>query len=94
MDMSTGAYGSQTRASDPLELKIVWGVHCGCWELTSGPLQEQQVLLTPEPPFQHRKAAFSDSQFPDKVLSLPIGSQFSNKVVSAIGLFHNRQYEV
>ena len=25
---------------------------CGCWELNSGPLQEQQVLLTTEPPFQ------------------------------------------
>ena len=25
---------------------------CGCWELNSGPLEEQSVLLTPEPSFQ------------------------------------------
>lgn len=52
MHVSAGAYRSQTRASDPLELRVVWGVHCGYWELTSGPLQAQQVLLAPEPPFQ------------------------------------------
>ena len=25
---------------------------CGCWELNSGPLQEQSVLLTTEPSLQ------------------------------------------
>lgn len=25
---------------------------CGCWELNSGPLQEQQGLFTAEPPLQ------------------------------------------
>jgi hypothetical protein len=25
---------------------------CGCWELNSGPLEEQSVLLTTEPSFQ------------------------------------------
>ena len=25
---------------------------CGCWELNSGPLEEQPVLLTAEPSFQ------------------------------------------
>ena len=25
---------------------------CGCWELNSEPLEEQTVLLTPEPPLQ------------------------------------------
>jgi hypothetical protein len=25
---------------------------CGCWELTSGPLEEQAVLLTTEPSLQ------------------------------------------
>jgi hypothetical protein len=25
---------------------------CGCWELNSGPLEEQSVLLTPEPSLQ------------------------------------------
>ena len=28
---------------------------CGCWELNSGPLQEQQVLLTPELSLQPHK---------------------------------------
>jgi hypothetical protein len=26
---------------------------CGCWELNSGPLEEQSVLLTAEPSLQH-----------------------------------------
>ena len=26
---------------------------CGCWELNSGPLEEQSVLLTAEPSDQH-----------------------------------------
>jgi hypothetical protein len=25
---------------------------CGCWDLNSGPLEEQSVLLTPEPSLQ------------------------------------------
>jgi hypothetical protein len=28
---------------------------CGCWELNSGPLEEQAVLLTPEPSLQPLK---------------------------------------
>jgi hypothetical protein len=28
-------------------------VPCGCWELSSGPLKEQSVLLTAEPSLQH-----------------------------------------
>ena len=37
----------QKRASDP----ITDGFEppCGCWELNSGPLEEQSVLLTAEP---------------------------------------------
>jgi hypothetical protein len=38
------------RASDPVR-----GGHqslCGCWELSSGPLEEQSVLLTTEPAIQ------------------------------------------
>jgi hypothetical protein len=40
----------QKRALDP----ITDGCEspCGCWELTSGPLEEQSVLLTAEPPLQ------------------------------------------
>jgi hypothetical protein len=33
---------------------------CGCWELTAGPLQEQQVLLISEPSLQpHLISSFS-----------------------------------
>jgi hypothetical protein len=28
---------------------------CGCWELNSGPLEEQPVLLTAEPSLQHMR---------------------------------------
>ena len=31
---------------------------CGCWELNSGPLEEQSVLLTAEPSRQPPKAIF------------------------------------
>ena len=42
----------QKRASDP----ITDGCEppCGCWELNSGPLEEQSVLLTTEPSLQPR----------------------------------------
>jgi hypothetical protein len=40
----------QKRASDP----IIDGYEppCGCWELNSGPLEEQSLLLTVEPSLQ------------------------------------------
>jgi len=40
----------QKRASDP----ITDGCEppCGCWDLNSGPLEEQSVLLTAEPSLQ------------------------------------------
>jgi len=40
----------QKKASDP----ITDGCEppCGCWELNSGPLEEQSVLLTTEPSLQ------------------------------------------
>jgi hypothetical protein len=31
---------------------------CGCWELNSGPLQEQSVLLTAGPSLQPQTAKF------------------------------------
>jgi hypothetical protein len=45
----------QKRASDP----ITGGCEppCGCWELNSGPLEEQSVLLTAEPSLQPRVLA-------------------------------------
>jgi hypothetical protein len=41
------------KASDP----IIDGCEppCGCWELNSGPLEEQSVLLTTEPSLQPPK---------------------------------------
>ena len=31
---------------------------CGCWELNLGPLEEQPVLLTTEPPLQPQHLSF------------------------------------
>ena len=47
----------QKRASDP----ITDGCEppCGCWELNSGPLEEQSVLLTTEPSLQPLKVLFA-----------------------------------
>jgi hypothetical protein len=36
-----------------------WESPCGCWELNSGPLEEQSVLLTAEPSLQPRKHSFT-----------------------------------
>ena len=46
----------QKRASDP----ITDGCEppCGCWELNSGPLEEQSVLLTAEPSLQPHDPLF------------------------------------
>jgi hypothetical protein len=48
----------QKRASDP----ITDGCEppCGCWELNSGPLEEQSVLLTTEPSIQPKKVIFKE----------------------------------
>jgi hypothetical protein len=40
----------QKRASDLI--REVWEPPCGCWDLNSGPLEEQSVLLTIEPSLQ------------------------------------------
>jgi hypothetical protein len=32
---------------------------CGCWELNSGPLEEQPVLLTTEPSLQPQHCVFN-----------------------------------
>jgi hypothetical protein len=44
----------QKRVSDP----ITNGCEppCGCWELNSGPLEEQSVILTVDPSLQPRTA--------------------------------------
>ena len=41
------------RASDPI--RDGCQLPCGCWDLNSGPLEEQSVLLTTEPRLQPRK---------------------------------------
>lgn len=48
------ARGSQERALDPLELQLLASCELPYrfWEPDSGPLQEYQVFLTPEPSFQ------------------------------------------
>ncbi|KAM7329170.1 hypothetical protein ACRRTK_010783 [Alexandromys fortis] len=35
---------------------------CGCWELNSGPLEEQPVLLTSEPSLQPTRKHFDKRQ--------------------------------
>lgn len=40
-----------------LELKVIVSIFMGCWELNSGSLEDQQVLLTSEP-FFHIAASF------------------------------------
>jgi hypothetical protein len=54
----------QKRASNP----IAEGCEppCGCWELNSGPLEEQSVLLTTEPSLQPKNY----SKIISKIVSL------------------------
>ena len=49
----------QKRASDP----IADGCEppCGCWELNSGPLEDQSVLLTTEPSLQPPLISYTNS---------------------------------
>jgi hypothetical protein len=44
---------------------------CGCWDLNSGPLEEQSVLLTPEP--SHQVTTFFDASKGDALL--PAGTE-------------------
>jgi hypothetical protein len=46
----------QKRASDPITDDCE--PPCGCWELNSGPLEEQSVLLTTEPSLQPQCVLF------------------------------------
>ena len=60
MYMSTLQLSSDThqkRASDPITDGCV--PPCGCWELNSGPLEGQPVLLTTEPSLQPSSFSFS-----------------------------------
>jgi hypothetical protein len=48
---------------------------CGCWELNSGPLEEQSVLLTAEPSLQ-------PPQFPFlKTILVVISTSFRNQII-------------
>ena len=43
---------------------------CGCWELNSGPLEEQSMLLTSEPSLQPLQTVFiSNSKLREKFMS-------------------------
>jgi len=55
-------HAHQKRTSDP----ITDGCEppCGCWELNSGPLEEQSVLLTAEPSLQPRIYISNVMSFP------------------------------
>ena len=55
---------------------------CGCWELNSGPLEEQSVLLTSEPSLQPLCFSFRHIQS---------GWRDGSAVK---GLAHNHQYKV
>jgi hypothetical protein len=50
----SGAHGGQERCWIPPEFRqTVWDrLFCGFWDLSSGPLQEQQILLTAESSLQ------------------------------------------
>jgi hypothetical protein len=61
----------QKRASDPITDSCE--TPCGCWELNSGPLEDQSVVLTSEPSLQ--------PQGPYSYLALPGG-----KVIYEINL--------
>lgn len=45
-------YGGQRRAAYPLRQVTGSELPCGSWELKPGPMQQQQVLLTPKPSLQ------------------------------------------
>lgn len=50
MQVSADACGGQKGALDPrkLVLQVLLATQCESWELSSGPLQEQYMLLTSE----------------------------------------------
>jgi hypothetical protein len=54
-------------SSDTPEENIHCEPPCGCWGLNSGPLEEQSVLLTAEPPLQPGAPVFNVSIFGDRV---------------------------
>jgi len=56
MYVSTLLQTHQKRASDPITNDCE--PPCGCWELNSGPLEEQSMLLTAEPSLQPQVLLF------------------------------------
>jgi len=55
--VSTCTTAFQKRAPDPFTDGC--GPPCGCWELNSGPLEEQPVLLTTEPSLSPKKTVLT-----------------------------------
>lgn len=49
-----GAAGGQKVVSGllVLELQVVGAAQCGCWDMNTSPLDEQQALLTTDPSLQ------------------------------------------
>lgn len=67
-------YGGQRRAADPLRQVTGCELPCGSWESKPGPMQQQQVLLTPKPSLSPT-CSFQKTYF-DKILrSVLIGRQ-------------------
>jgi hypothetical protein len=50
MYLSTVMFSSDTPKEDTDPITDGCELPCGCWGLNSGPLEEQSVLLTTEPP--------------------------------------------
>jgi hypothetical protein len=71
----------QKKASDPIT--IFCEPSCGCWELNSGALEEQSVLLTAEPSLQPLNNGYScrgPSSIPMPIWQLTVGCQKSRRV--------------
>lgn len=53
-----GIHEGQKKVLNPLGLELQNYCEPGCWESNSGPLQEEQVLLIPEPSLQPQFSNF------------------------------------
>jgi hypothetical protein len=50
---------------------------CGCWDLNSGPSEEQSVLLTAEPSLQPREMLFKDAYCPTRDVALFLSKAYA-----------------
>jgi hypothetical protein len=66
IEFRTSAHSSRTRLLQKRALDLITGgcePPCGCWDLNSGPLEEQSVLLPAEPSLQPRYLRIQCSDF-------------------------------